>query len=400
MVALALELQRRGHTPVIATSESYREKIATTGVAFHASRPNITPDDKDLLRAAMDEHGGPEYVIRRLMVPAVREMYADLMAAARGADLLVSAELVFAADSVAAKARIPWVVATLAPLSFMSRYDPPILIQAPWLKRIATFSKPLYASLIALSQWSIRHWTAPVDEMRRDLGLPAGPPGVFGPRKNAAALLAMFSSVVGAPQPDWPANTRLTGFAFYDRHEPMPAALAAFLEAGEPPIVFTLGSAAVFDPGGFYRNSIEAARLLGRRAVLLVGPEPPSLPAIVGRIAVAPYAPFSELFPRAAAIVHQGGIGTTAQTLRAGCPMVIVPFSHDQPDNAARMVRLGVAEVIGRQQYSAATAAKALRNVLDDPSYAAHAARAAQQIERENGAANAADLIERVLSHS
>ena len=105
MVALALELQRRGHTPVIATSESYREKIAATGVAFHASRPNITPDDKDLLRAAMDEHGGPEYVIRRLMVPAVRGMYADLMEAAQGADLLVSAELVFAADSVAAKAR-------------------------------------------------------------------------------------------------------------------------------------------------------------------------------------------------------------------------------------------------------------------------------------------------------
>ena len=136
MVALALELQRRGHTPVVATSEYYREKIAGTGVAFHAARPNLTPDDKGLLRAVMDEHGGPEYVIRRLMVPAVREMYADLMEAARGADLLLTAELVLAADSVAEKADIPWIVATLAPLSFMSRYDPPILIQAPWLGRI------------------------------------------------------------------------------------------------------------------------------------------------------------------------------------------------------------------------------------------------------------------------
>ena len=145
MVALALELQRRGHTPVIATSESYREKILATGVAFHATRPNLTPDDKELLRAVMDERGGPEYVIRRLMVPAVRDMYSDLMEAARGADLLISAELVFAADSVAEKAGIPWVVATLAPLSFMSRYDPPVLIQAPWLTSIAALSKPLYA---------------------------------------------------------------------------------------------------------------------------------------------------------------------------------------------------------------------------------------------------------------
>jgi len=345
----------------------------------------------------MDERGGPEHLIRRLMVPAVRDMYADLMQAARGADLLLSAELVFAAATVAEKARIPWVVATLAPLSFMSRHDPPILIQAPWLTRIAAISKPAYASLVAVSQWAIRHWTAPVRAMRRELGLPRGPAGVFGPRKNAAALLAMFSPVVGTPQPDWPANARITGFAFYDRHEPMPQALAEFLDAGDPPIVFTLGSAAVFDPGEFYRASAEAARLLGRRAVLLVGPESPPVLEADERIAVAPYAPFSELFPRAAAIVHQGGIGTTAQALRAGHPMVIVPFSHDQPDNAARMVRLGVGRVIARRRYSAVTAAEALRAVLEQPSYAACAAGAAAQVQRENGASAAADVVEQVL---
>ena len=397
MVALALELQRRGHTPVIATSESYREKIVATGVAFHAARPNLTPDDKELLRAVMDERGGPEYVIRRLMVPAVRDMYADLMEAARGADLLISAELTFAADSVAEKAGIPWIVATLAPLSFMSRYDPPVLIQAPWLTGIAALSKPLYASLVSLSQWGIRHWTEPVRQMRRDLGLVPGPAGLFGPRQHAAALLAMFSPVIGKPQPDWPSNTRQTGFAFYDRHEPMPAALAAFLDAGDPPIVFTLGSAAVFDPGEFYRHSAEAAKSIGRRAVLLVGPEPPSLPPYDDRIAVAPYAPFSELFPRAAAVVHQGGIGTTAQTLRAGRPMVIVPFSHDQPDNAARVVRLGIGDVIARRKYSAATAAAALRRVIEDPAYAQRAAQAGAQIQGEDGAANAADVIDTLL---
>jgi len=397
MVALALELQRRGHVPVIATSAYYGEKITSTGVAFHAIRPNLTPDDKDLLRAVMDERGGPEHVIRRLMVPAVREMYADLMDAVRGADLLLSAELVFAADSVAEMARIPWVVATLAPLSFMSRHDPPILIQAPWLTRIAEFSKPLYASLVRLSQWSIRHWTEPVRQMRRDLGLEPGPAGIFGPREKAKAILAMFSPLVGAPQPDWPANARVTGFAFYDQHEPMPADLQAFLDAGDPPVVFTLGSAAVFDPGEFYRAGAAAARAIGRRAVLLVGPDPPSAPSADQEIAVAPYAPFSELFPRAAAIVHQAGIGTTAQALRAGRPMLIVPFSHDQPDNGARMVRLGVARLIGRRQYSAATAADALRGLLDDPSYRARAAAAAAQIQRENGAKTAGDMIETVL---
>jgi rhamnosyltransferase subunit B len=131
------------------------------------------------------------------MVPAVRDRYADLTEAVRRPDLLLSAELVFAADSVAEMARIPWVVATLAPLSFMSRYDPPILIQAPWLTRVAAFSKPLYVSLVRLSQWGIRHWTEPVRQMRRDLGLTPGPAGIFGPREKAKAIVAMFSALVG-----------------------------------------------------------------------------------------------------------------------------------------------------------------------------------------------------------
>jgi UDP:flavonoid glycosyltransferase YjiC (YdhE family) len=346
----------------------------------------------------MDERGGPEHVIRRVMVPAVRDMYADLMDATRGADLLISADLVLAADTVAEKTRIPWVVVTLAPLSFFSRYDPPILIQAPWLGRVAAFSKPLYASLVTLSQWIIRGWTEPVREMRREMGLDPGPQGLFAARNKAAALLAMFSPVIGAPQPDWPENTHVTGFAFYDRYEPMPAALSAFLESGDPPIVFTLGSAAVFHPGEFYRASAEAARRIGRRAVLLVGPEPADLPATDERIAVASYAPFSELFHRGAAIVHQGGIGTTAQAMRAGRPMAIVPHSHDQPDNAARATRLGIAKTIGRRDYSADTAADTLRTLLDDPSYASRASAIAAQLAHENGASAAADVVERVLA--
>ena len=95
--------------------------------------------------------------------------------------------------------------------------------------------------------------------------------------------------------------------------------------------------------------------------------------------------------------MHQAGIGTTAQALRAGKPMLIVPFSHDQPDNGARMVRLGVAKVIGRRQYSAATAAEALRGLLDDPAYRERGAAAAGQIHRENGAGAAATVIERLL---
>jgi rhamnosyltransferase subunit B len=295
---------------------------------------------------------------------------------------------------------IPWVAVTMAPISFFSRHDPPVLMATPWLERLAAFSKPLYAGIVRFAQRTTRDWGAPVFQLREDLGLGRGLEPMFEARRNADAILAMFSAVVGKPQIDWPTNARITGFAFYDHHEPMPDALSEFLASGSPPIVFTLGSAAVFDPGTFYRESTEAAARLGRRAVLLVGPDPARVSVPSDTRTVASYAPYSALFPRAAAIVHQGGIGTTAQALRAGRPMLIVPFSHDQPDNAARMVRLGVARTIRRGNYSAQTAAAALDRLLSDPSYEQRAADASVAVRHEDGAARAADVIESIVRRS
>lgn len=398
MIALGLELQRRGHDPVIATARFYAAKIAATGLRFHAIRPALSPDDKALLRASMHERRGPEHIVRRVMLPALRDTYADLLEAARGASLIVGADLVYAAPVVSEVARIPWVAVTLAPLTFLSAHDPPVLPQVPWLAGLGRVSPGAYGRVVAFGRWAARRWGEPVYQLRRELRLGRGPEPLFRAREQAAALLGMFSPLVGHPQPDWPANAKVTGFAFYDRHDDMPRSLQAFLDAGDPPVVFTLGSAAVFDPGSYFRESAAAARRLGCRAVLLVGPAPEDCPPADDRLHVAAYAPFSELFPRAAAIVHQGGIGTTAQALRAGRPMLIVPYSHDQPDNAARMVRLGVARTITRRRYSAATGADALEALLGDPAYGTHARRASAIVRQEAGAAAAADEIERVLS--
>src|SRR6185436_6166855 len=118
--------------------------------------------------------------------------------------------------------------------------------------------------------------------------------------------------------------------------------------------------------GDFYQQSAAAAAELGQRAVLLIGRDPRNAPRepLPDGVQAAGYAPFSELFSRASAIVHQGGVGTTAQALRAGRPMLFVPFAHDQPDNAARVIRLGVARQIDRQQYRAKKVAAELRKLL------------------------------------
>ena len=182
--------------------------------------------------------------------------------------------------------------------------------------------------------------------------------------------------------------------------ETLPFALTDFLEAGAPPVVFTLGSSAVTQPGSFYGESIQAVRKLGRRAILLSGALTASDLGVAGdsSIFVASYAPYSALLPRAAATVHQGGIGTTAQALRSGRPMLIVPWAHDPPDNGERSRRLGVARVLERARYTGARAAKELRPLLESASYRIEAARVGARISSENGLARACETIEAVLA--
>ncbi len=76
------------------------------------------------------------------------------------------------------------------------------------------------------------------------------------------------------------------------------------------------------------------------------------------------YVPFSKVLPRAAALVHHGGIGTTAQALAAGVPQLVVPFAHDQPDNAARVRRLGVGDFLLPRRYRVGVVLQSLRRLL------------------------------------
>jgi UDP:flavonoid glycosyltransferase YjiC (YdhE family) len=254
-----------------------------------------------------------------------------------------------------------------------------------------------------MARWASYSWWAPLRELRRELGLPPADSPLFAGKYSPQLNLALFAPLLQPPQPDWPAHTLQPGFCFFDEEEtgsaaapPLPSAVASFLAAGPPPIVFTLGSAAVQLAGDFYRHSARAAHQLGRRALLLLGPNPPP-PDLPPSVLAWDYLPYSRIFPHAAAVVHQGGIGTTGQALRAGRPMLVVPFAHDQFDNAARVVRLGAARTLARHRYGAASAASALAALLDSPQPAEIAAALGARLRPETGVAAACDALERVL---
>lgn len=405
LIALALELKRRGHRPVLAVPEMFRPKIEPLDIGFLPVRPDQDQNDKELVAKIYDRKNGTEYGLRKFLFPALRQSYADLLAAVEsdgGADLLVTGELSYAGPIVAEKAGILWASYVLAPFSFFSAYDPPVLPPYPTLAK-AQLAVPALGHVTAwVARRVTRKWPEPVYALRQELGLGRGKDPIFDAKHSDHLVLALFSRVLGGPQPDWPANTVVTGFVFYDgdagRTELLPA-LSEFLDAGPPPLVFTLGSAAVLDAGDFYEQSALAAQILGMRAVLLTGNDPDNVPKayLPESICVAPYAPYSRLFPRAAAIIHQGGIGTTAQALRAGRPMLVMPYSHDQPDNARRVRRLGTARIIQRKDYMAKRVARAIRVLLNDSCYADRAVAIRREMEQEDGLKSACDALEKLL---
>jgi UDP:flavonoid glycosyltransferase YjiC (YdhE family) len=174
--------------------------------------------------------------------------------------------------------------------------------------------------------------------------------------------------------------------------------LRQFLENGEPPIIFTLGTTAVNDPGTFFEESAVAARRLGRRAVLVVGrSNEVQFENMSDDAIVVPYAPHELLFPHGLAIVHQGGIGTLSEALLAGKPMLIMPYGHDQADNAWRATRLGVARIIPRGRYRAGAVSRGLAQLIDDPIRPAAAANVSRFVAHERGAESAAKLIDEAL---
>jgi rhamnosyltransferase subunit B len=408
IIGVALALKARGHEPVIATRGAFQAKIEREGLGFRRLRPDTDDAEAfgmsydEIIAGVTDQATGLRFLIKRIVTPFIRETYADLEAACDGADLLIAHNLVLAAPLLAEKRGLPWLSVILQPFSFMSAYDAPALGVSPMLDFVRRgFPPTLHRLLYRFAARYSESWFAPVRAFRAELGLPPShlTPILEGPY-SPLGTLALYSKILGAAQRDFPPHTTITGFPFYDSEtgggSRLDADLTAFLDRGPAPIVFTLGTSAVLNPGSFFKESLDAAARLGRRAVLLVGHDGfKALPERLPDTAIAcAYAPHSVLFPRAEVIVHQGGVGTTGQALRAGRPQLVTPHMADQPDNAARVKRLGVATVLDPKRYAATSGAKAISGLIERDEFAANARRVAEVVAGEQGAETAADAIE------
>lgn len=365
-IAMGLALRRRGHDVTLIV-HAYFEALACQ-VGLEAVSVGTTAQFEEALtdRDLWHPRKGLE-VVANLSLQHIEPVYRAIE------DRVIVGDTVLAAGSLTLAARIaqeslgvPLATVHLAPSCFWSVYQSPVFPMMRLPDRLPRILKHLF--YWAADREVDRHFGPITNDFRQHLGLAPARQLLHHWWHSPQRVIGLFPPWYGPPQPDWPAQVVLTDFPLYDERDitAIPEDARRFLGDGDPPIVFTPGSANLHGRR-FFEESVEACGLLGRRGILLTrhrGQVPGDLPQTVRHY---DFLPLGELLPRAAALVHHGGIGTLSQGLAAATPQLVMPFGFDQHDNAHRLRRLGVGDWIRPRSYSGPRVTRVLDRLLNDP---------------------------------
>jgi rhamnosyltransferase subunit B len=393
-IALALALESRGHRTTLVTNEFYGEQIRRAGLDF-VPLGTIAEGEQVLADPRLwDVNRAFQCIARLVILPILRRLYRLIEERATPRTLVVASGICLGARVAQDKLGIPLATVHLQPAMLRSMHDTGLAGRLPLGPGVPRFLKQAF--YWAADQFLIDRELAPeLNAFRRELGLAPVSRIFDGYVHSPQLVLGMFADWFAPIQPDWPVNLHLPGFTLYDASSHMQVSPEAeeFLTAGPPPVLFTPGTGAA-TLRHFFQESVEACRIAGVRAMLVTNfPEqlPEKLPDHVRAFS---YLPFSHVLPRCAAMVYPGGIGTVAQTIRAGIPHLVVPHAHDQPDNAARVVRLGLGKSIYPEKFRAGAVAPLLKELLTDTALAARCKSYSSRIHSEEALGQACTLIE------
>jgi rhamnosyltransferase subunit B len=378
-VGLGQALRARGHDVSMMVNGYFRDIAQRVGLEYlelgTAEEFLAVTGDPDLWRPIRSFGSVFRHGIARAMrdqYAAVAEHFAD------GRTLLVANCLSFGVRIAAEKFGLPLITVQCQPAALWSEHQSPVLPGVPpwsprWYKRGAFW---------AGQRLLVDRTVGPVtNRFRAEVGLPPMRRTLHW-WNSPDGILCLFPEWYAPRQPDWPEPLWFSQFPMWDESDlrPPQPEVDAFLDAGDPPIVFAPGSANC-QAQRFFAAAVDACQRLKRRGVLLtVFPEqlPSQLPETVRHF---DYIPLSRLLPRAAALVHHGGIGTTSQGLRAGVCHLVMPMAHDQPDNAARLQRLGVGDRLEPARFRGPALAAKLDRLLHSDQIAQHCRQIAARFE-------------------
>jgi rhamnosyltransferase subunit B len=367
-VRLGAELRKRGHQVTLAANEIFTPLAETEGFDFVelGSRKEYEQIVAD--PTLWDKRRGGVAFAKQIILPFMQRQYEVIEKyVSRGeCDVVVAAGQAIGARIAQEKLAVPLATVHLSPYFFRSAYRNrrvpglmiPDILPPSW-------KRAMFRAFDFAGDWV---FGGEVNEFRGRLGLPQANAIFWDWWNSPQLILAMFPQWFAAPQPDWPSQTRHTGFPLFDPSSQgvLSTEVAAFLEAGEPPIVFTPGTA-MSHGRDFFATSLEAVKSIGCRAMFVSQFPDQTGHLLPESVLVCRYAPFGQLLPRAAAIVHHGGIGTIGQAMVAGIPQLVRPMGFDQAENASRLEELGIGATLSPRNYNVRKLVPTLRHLLHSP---------------------------------
>ena len=397
MVGLGTAVRARGHRVTLIVNPYFQGVVEGAGLEM---LPLGTADEYRELMEHPDlwhPQRGLKLVLTRGAAHYMREVYQLLETHVQSGETLLAAHgLDLASRIFHEKHGTALATVHFAPMALMTAYETSRYMGMPNIVRWPRWAKR--AMFWAADRWMVDPLIAPtINELRARIGLPPVS-RIFTKWNNSPLLvLGLFPDWFGPMQPDWPPHTALVGFPLWDPpgDAELDAEVDEFLKGGDAPIVFAPGSANV-QATEFFQTAANVCEQLGRRGVLMTKyPDqlPKRLPASVRQFG---FVPFSKLLPRAAALVHHGGIGTCGQGLACALPQVVMPMAYDQLDNGTRLARLGVGAVVPQEKFKTTRVAATLGALLNS---AEVLERCREYASRCDGAASldaAADLLERL----
>ena len=393
-VALGKALQARGHDVLLAAPNDFEDWVGRHGLAFHPMGVDVrammqSPDVQGILAGSWL---GIFRIWRRTVLPMVRDMLDATWESGREADVIVYHPKIVGAVDVAEATGAAPVCASTIPL-FATGEFPAILWTrdyGPWLNRLtyAAFNLARAPYVSILNRWR-----------KEAMGLGKGPmfkPLGWGGEDTVTRLCMVSPTVVPRPA-DWDERAHMTGYWFLDEGQdwqPDPA-LAAFLEAGAPPVYIGFGSLTVRDPDRLARAVVDGVRRAGVRALLATGWGGLDRIEVPDTVHVIESAPHDALFQHVSAVVHHGGAGSTAAGLRAGRPTLVCPMGLDQPFWGNRVWKLGCGpKPQSLRRLNADRFAQGLKDLVDREDYRSRASSVAAAIAREDGVGRTIEIIE------
>lgn len=395
-IGLGRKLVERGHRATLFSCEYFGEAALKSGLDFQSTYSteeyHEIQKDPDLwhprrgMKAVLNRTQTVDYY--RKTLERIKETMTP------GKTVLVAGALAMGARVVRDHLKIPLATVHLQPSAIVSAEKPAKLAFGGiplWM--------PLWMRRLALSmgeKFFLDPMLAPkVNEFRRELGLAPVNHIVTDYWHSPDTVVGLFPEWYASPAGDWPRNIRLASFPLYDEGNVrgMSDEQRQFFDNGDPPVVVTFGTA-MRHAKPYFAAVAEALGQLGRRGVLLTPYREQITDPLPEGVIHAGYIPLSQILPRSGVMVHHGGIGTAAQALRAGTPHLVMPMNHDQPDNAVRLKKMGLASWLAPKNFIAKNVARELNMLLTTPSVKAAALQASERLKNEDGLTRAAEFIE------